>query len=138
MSTIKCYSELSTLGSFEDRFNYLKLSGAVGFPTFKNLRYLNQNLYQRSKRWKSARDVVVIRDNSCDLGIVGRDIFDKILVHHMNPLTPEDILQDSDVIYDPEFLICTSFRTHNAIHYGDQKLLFPSYVERSPRDTILW
>lgn len=138
MSTTKTYSELRTLSSFEERFEYLKLNGVVGKETFGRNRYLNQNLYQRSVKWKSVRNMVIVRDNACDLGLIGYDIFGQLFVHHINPITIEDIENDSDCLYDPNNLICTSFRTHNAIHYGDAKLLSLDFKERQQGDTKLW
>ena len=120
--TSRCYSELITLPTYEERFKYLKLDGRVGADTFGFDRHLNQMVYQKDPRWKNARDLVIIRDNGCDLGIEGREIYGKIIVHHMNPITVDDILNDRDWIFDPEFLICTVHNTHNAIHYGDEKL----------------
>lgn len=135
---IRTYSELITFPTFEERFQYLNLDGVVGKDTFGYDRYINQQLYHRSRKWKKARDKVIIRDNGCDLGIEGREIYGKIIVHHMNPITMEDILNDRDWIYDPEFLICTTHVTHNAIHYGDEHLLITAPVERSPNDTCPW
>jgi hypothetical protein len=137
-TSIKTYSELITLPSFEERFRYLNLDGRVGKDTFGYDRYANQQLYQRSRKWKKARDTVIIRDNGCDLGVEGYEIFGKIIVHHMNPITMEDIIKDRDWIYDPEFLICTTHITHNAIHYGDEHLLITAPIERSPNDTCPW
>lgn len=134
---IRRYSELIRFDSFLDRYNYLQLKGQVGLDTFGLDRYLNQTLY-RSSRWRRTRDKVILRDNGCDLGYEGFDIFDKIIVHHMNPLSIEDIEDDVDEIYDPEFLICCSFNTHNAIHYGDERLLPQLPVERRPGDTCPW
>ena len=134
---IRCYSDLIQLNSFLDRYNYLKLKGQVGIDTFGLDRYLNQNLY-RSSKWRRTRDKVLIRDNAYDLGIEDYQIFDKVIVHHMNPLTLEDIENDIDEIYDPEFLICCSFNTHNAIHYGDERLLPKLPIERRPGDTCPW
>lgn len=134
---IRCYSDLIQLNSFLDRYNYLKLKGQVGIDTFGLDRYLNQNLY-RSSKWRRTRDKVLIRDNAYDLGIEDYRIFDKVIVHHMNPLTLEDIENDVDEIYDPEFLICCSFNTHNAIHYGDERLLPKLPIERRPGDTCPW
>lgn len=134
---IRCYSDLTQLNSFLDRYNYLKLKGQVGIDTFGLDRYLNQNLY-RSSKWRRTRDKVLIRDNAYDLGLEDYQIFDKVIVHHMNPLTLEDIENDVDEIYDPEFLICCSFNTHNAIHYGDERLLPKLPVERRPGDTCPW
>ena len=136
-SMIRCYSDLIQLNSFLDRYNYLKLKGQVGIDTFGLDRYLNQNLY-RSSKWRRTRDKVLIRDNAYDLGMEDYQIFDKVIVHHMNPLTLEDIENDIDEIYDPEFLICCSFNTHNAIHYGDERLLPKLPIERRPGDTCPW
>ena len=136
--SIKTYSELITLPTFEERFRYLKLDGSVGKETFGYDRIINQHLYQRNPRWKKSRDTVIIRDNGCDLGMEGFEIQGKIIVHHMNPITLEDVLKDRDWIYDPEFLICTVHNTHNAIHYGDERLLIIAPTERTPYDTCLW
>lgn len=135
---LRTYSELITLPTYIERFNYLKLGGRVGEDTFGFDRHLNQNLYQRSQRWKKARDLVIIRDNGCDLGVEGHEIYGKITVHHMNPVTLDDILNDRDWIYDPEFLISTMHTTHNAIHYGDENLLITAPTVRTPNDTIPW
>lgn len=134
---IRTYSELRTYKTFIDRYNYLKLRGSVGIETFGYDRYLNQVLY-RSRRWRRIRDKIILRDNGCDLGIEGYDIYDKIIIHHMNPLTIEDIENDVDEIYDPEFLISVSFNTHQAIHYGDENLLPKEPIERKPYDTCPW
>lgn len=138
MNNIRTYSELITLPTFEERFNYLKLDGLVGQETFGYDRYLNQHLYQRNPRWKKARDKVIIRDDGCDLGVEGYEIYGKIIVHHMNPITMDDIINDRDWIYDPEFLICTVHNTHNAIHYGDEKLLMTAPIVRTKNDTCPW
>jgi hypothetical protein len=135
---VKCYSELITLPTFEERFRYLKLGGRVGADTFGFDRYLNQKLYQRDPRWKKARDLVIIRDNGCDLGMEGHEIHGKIIVHHMNPITMDDILKERIWIYDPEFLICTIHNTHNAIHYGDERLLITAPIVRTLNDTCPW
>lgn len=134
----RIYSELIALPTFEERFEYLKLSGCVGKETFGYDRHINQYLYQRNPRWKKARDKVIIRDNGCDLGADGYEIHGKIIVHHMNIVTMDDILNDRDWIYDPEFLICTSHNTHNAIHYGDASLLITTPTVRTPNDTCPW
>ena len=134
---IRRYSELKRLNSFKDRFEYLKLKGNVGEATFGFDRYLNQLLYT-SDKWRRLRNQIIIRDNGCDLGIEGYDLHEGIIVHHMNPITIEDIKNVSDDIFNPEYLICTSLRTHNAIHYGDEKLLTQLPVERQPGDTCLW
>ena len=134
---IRRYSELIRYDTFLDRYHYLNLVGQVGIETFGLDRYLNQTLY-RSSRWRRTRSQVILRDNGCDLGMAGFDIFDKIIVHHINPLSVRDIEEDVDEIYDPEFLICCSFDTHNAIHYGDERLLPQLPVERRPGDTCPW
>lgn len=136
--SIKTYSELITLPTFEERFRYLKLSGIVGKETFGYDRIINQYLYQRSKRWRSVRNEVIVRDNGCDLGIEGYDIHGKIIVHHMNVLTLEDIERESDFVFNPEYLICTTHNTHNAIHYGDESLLITAPIERIRNDTCPW
>lgn len=134
---IRTYTELSQLNTFMDRFNYLKLGGVVGEATFGFDRYLNQVFY-RSQKWLSARDFVISRDGGCDLGIPGHEIYGKVLVHHMNPITIEDIEMDNPDLYDPEFLISTIHNTHNAIHYGDENLLIVAPVERRKNDTCPW
>ena len=138
MSTaLKTYSELRRLETFEERYHYLRLQGQVGEETFGFDRYLNQRFY-RSKEWKSIRNHIILRDNGCDLGIEGRDIIDKIIIHHMNPIAPRDLIDLSDWVMDPENLICVSHDTHNAIPYGDEFLLQRGPVERKPGDTKLW
>ena len=134
----RTYSELITLPTFEERFKYLQLNGAVGRDTFGFDRYLNQYIYQRSQRWKSVRDKIIVRDNGCDLGVEGYSIYGRTIIHHMNPISVEDILSDRDWIFDPEFLICVSHRTHNAIHYGDESLLPQTLIERTKNDTCPW
>ena len=134
---VRTYSELRRLSTFEDRYHYLRLSGIVGESTFGFDRYLNQMFYQ-SREWKSARNRVIIRDNGCDLGIEGREIQGSVIIHHMNPMVVEDIIDGDYSILDPEFLVCVSHKTHNAIHYGDQRQLPRAFVPRSPGDTILW
>lgn len=137
-SIIRTYSELITLPTYLERFNYLKLDGRVGAETFGFDRYLNQQFYHRDSKWKQVRDLVIIRDNGCDLGVEGYEIHEKIIVHHMNPITMDDIIHKRDWIYDPEFLICTVHNTHNAIHYGDEHLLYKAPLERKPNDTCPW
>ena len=137
LMSIRTYSELITLPTFEERYKYLQLSGFVGEETFGFDRYLNQNFY-RSQEWKRIRDLVIIRDNGCDLGIEDREIFGKIIIHHMNPINIKDIRDVSDYLLNPEYLICTTHQTHNAIHYGDDNLLVKGPIERSPNDTCLW
>lgn len=135
---IKSYSELRRRVSFEERYDYLRLGGVVGRETFGFDRYLNQDFY-RSVLWRRARDYVIVRDNGCDLGVEGHEIFDRVYVHHMNPMTPEDIKHSKVDILDPEYLICVTHDTHNAIHYGDEKLLRRrEIVIRRPGDTKLW
>lgn len=133
----KTYSELSKLSSFEERYNYLRIGGEVGKETFGFDRYLNQILYQ-TPEWKEARDKVIIRDNGCDLGIEGREIHSRVLVHHMNPITVDDILSRDPKVFDPEYLIATTHNTHNAIHYGDENLLAKAPIERTKNDTCPW
>ena len=135
--SIKTYSELSKLTTFEERYNYLRLNGLVGKETFGFDRYLNQVFY-RSSKWRSIRDFVIVRDNGCDLGIEGREIHGRIIIHHMNPITIQDITQQTEFLLDPEFLISTTHETHNAIHYGDTNLLIQEPVERKRNDTCPW
>ena len=137
LMNIRTYSDLSKLTTFEDRYNYLRLNGFVGQETFGFDRYLNQVFY-KSAKWRSVRDFVIVRDNGCDLGIEGREIYGKIIIHHMNPITIQDIEQESDFLLDPEFLISTVHETHNAIHYGDENLLIRVPIERKPNDTCPW
>lgn len=134
---VKIYSELITLPTFEERFRYLKLDGVVGEETFGFDRYLNQIFYQ-SYEWRKIRDLVIIRDNGCDLGIEGREIRDKILIHHMNPISKSDILNRSEFLLNPEYLICTYKNTHDAIHYGDESILYQEPIERTKYDTCPW
>ena len=138
-SNFRTYSELITLPTFKERFNYLKLNGRVGESTFGFDRYLNQRFY-RLPEWKRIRREVILRDQGCDLGVLDRAIPEgvNILVHHMNPLSVKDIQNKLDWILDPEFLICTMKRTHDAIHYGDESLLYDEPIERYPGDTRLW
>lgn len=134
---IRTYSELIKLPTFKERFEYLSLKGCVGKETFGWERYINQAFY-RSKEWKDVRNFVIVRDCGCDLGISGREIPDRILIHHMNPILPKDIVLSNDFILDPEYLICTSHNTHEAIHYGSEDLLISEPVERTPNDTCPW
>lgn len=136
--TIRTYSELITLPTFEERYKYLRLSGAVGVETFGFDRYLNQNFYKTDEEWLSVRDEVILRDNGCDLGIEGREIHGRILVHHMNPITKEDIIYRTKFLLDPEYLICTIKNTHDAIHYSDESLLIKDPIERRKNDTCPW
>ena len=134
---IRTFSEIQHFNSFEERFEYLKLSGKVGRETFGFDRYLNQMLY-KSERWKRLRNDIIIRDRACDLGVEDYDIYDRIIIHHMNPISVDDILNESKFVFSPEFLICTSLRTHNAIHYGDINLVTERFVERRKNDTCPW
>lgn len=135
--SIRTYSELITFPTFEERFKYLQLNGQVGESTFGFDRYMNQVFY-RSQKWKSIRDFVIIRDCGCDLGVEGYDIHGKIIIHHMNPLSMRDIETESDFLLNPDFLICTTHNTHNAIHYGDENLLVTASIERTKNDTCPW
>lgn len=134
---IRTYSELITLSTFEERFRYLQLGGKVGEETFGFDRYINQTFY-RSQEWRSIRDYVITRDNGCDLGIEDREIAGRILIHHMNPISVEDILHRSEYLLDPEYLISTIKNTHDAIHYGDESLLILAPTERRINDTCPW
>ncbi len=135
--SIRTYSELSNLKTFEERYRYLQLNGIVGKETFGFDRFLNQDFY-RSQEWKRIRDMVITRDNGCDLGVEDRIVYGKIFIHHMNPFLPEDIVSGSDFLLNPEYLITTTLNTHNAIHYGDESLLETVPVERSRNDTCPW
>lgn len=137
MTSIRSYRELKRLRTFEERFHYLSLRGQIGDSTFGFDRYINQKFYT-SREWKHLRHDVIVRDNGCDLGVPGYEIFGKILIHHMNPMTVDSVIHGDDDILDPEFLICTTHRTHNAIHYGDEKLLQKKMKPREPGDTKLW
>lgn len=134
---IRTYKELSRLQTFEERFDYLKLSGSIGTETFGFDRYVNQMFYG-SKEWKSIRNHVIVRDNGCDLGIEGREIQKGIIVHHINPIKIDDIVSATEFLMNPDYLICTSLKTHNAIHYGDSNLLDKDPIIRRPGDTKLW
>lgn len=133
----RTYSELRRCVTFEERFAYLSLAGEVGQSTFGFDRWMNQTFY-RSREWQQVRDLVIVRDNGCDLGIPGLEIFDRLLVHHMNPMSPEDLVRGEEWVLDPEYLITTTHRTHNAIHYGDESLLRRAPVTRRAGDTKLW
>lgn len=134
---IRTYTELSKFQTLEERFLYLKLSGRVGEDTFGYQRYLNQIFYG-TKEWKKIRDYVILRDCGCELGVPGYDILGRIYIHHINPMTEEDILNREEWIRDPEFLICTSFEMHQAIHFGDQSILHRDPIIRTPNDTCPW
>lgn len=137
MTKIRTYDELSRIFTFEERFHYLSLAGSVGDTTFGSERFLNQNFYNSSE-WRSVRNYIIVRDQGCDLGILGREIYSTIHVHHINPLTPEDVKFGRFNLIDPNNLITVSHRTHNAIHYGDASLLQRDLVERKPGDTKEW
>lgn len=135
---IKTYSDFRRLATFEERFDYLQLGGLVGMDTFGYDRYLNQDFY-RSRQWRQVRNVVIARDNGCDLGISGFEIHDRVYVHHMNPMITEDLIHGNLDILDPEFLICVTLDTHNAVHYGDRNSLRQRLpIDRRPGDTKLW
>ena len=134
---MKTYTELVSIPTFEERFRYLELEGLVGRETFGFDRYLNQKFY-RSPEWKRVRQEVIVRDNGCDLGIEDRPIFGNIIIHHLNPMSIDDIAQKQTWILDPEFLISTCKKTHDAIHYSDESILFVEPIERKPNDTCLW
>ena len=134
---IRTYNELMLLPTFKERFEYLKLSGRVGEETFGFDRWLNQKFY-RSAEWKHIRDLVIIRDNGCDLGVEGREIYGKILIHHMNPITKKDILERTDLLLNPKYLISVTKQTHDAIHYSDESILMNDPIARSKNDTCPW
>lgn len=134
---IRTYSELITLPTFEERFKYLKLDGQVGEDTFGFDRYINQKFY-KSKQWLRIRDEVILRDLACDLGVEGYDIYSRILIHHMNPITKYDIIHQTDMLLNPEYLICTTKNTHDAIHYGDEDTLLRLPTARTKNDTCPW
>jgi hypothetical protein len=134
---IKRYSEVSELDTFLERYKYLALGGSVGRSTFGFDRHINQKFY-KSREWRDLRHFVIVRDEACDLGVRGHDIFGRVLIHHMNPLSVDDIVHGDEDLLNPEFLICVTHDTHNAIHYGDEGLLPRPFVPRRPGDTKLW
>lgn len=134
---IRCYEELIKLETFEERFQYLKLDGEVGDPNFGFMRYLNQSFY-KSAEWKRIRNLVIARDLGCDLAIEGREIYKDIIVHHINPISIEDLKNGDESLVDMNNLICVCKRTHDAIHYSDESILNLGFVERKPNDTIPW
>lgn len=136
-STIRTYSKLITYSTFEDRFRYLSLKGQVGEETYGFDRWVNQKFY-KSREWKQIRDYVIVRDSGCDLGILGREIPDRIIVHHINPILVYDIQYATEYLLNPEYLICVSNNTHQAIHYGDETLLITMPVPRAANDTCPW
>lgn len=133
----RTYSELRRLSTFEERYDYLQLGGVLGAQTFGHDRWLNQQFY-KSREWVVIRDLVIVRDNGCDLGVEGFEIFSGLIVHHMNPISVDDLTNGLELVTDPDYLITTSLRTHNAIHYGDKSLLPRGPVERTAGDTKLW
>lgn len=133
----RSYLDLLKIDDFIERFNYLRLDGVVGDPTFDHNRYVNQTLYS-SYRWKKLRNDIIVRDMGCDLGVEGFEIHDKIIIHHINPISLDDILNESTLVFDPNNLICCSDRTHRAIHYGDANQIILEPVERRRGDTIPW
>lgn len=134
---MRTYKELIEFKTFKERFDYLKLNGMVGNDTFGFDRWLNQRFY-KSAEWKHIRNFVILRDNGCDLGLAGNDISGKILIHHMNPISIDDIENRSDILLNPDYLICVSHNTHNAIHYGDSDLLLKVPLQRTKNDTCPW
>lgn len=134
---IKSYSGLCRYNSIEERYRYLRIGGSIGAATFGSARYISQAFYQ-SRLWRASRDETIVRDLGCDLGVLGYEIFDRIYIHHMNPITEEDIETFSDFLLNPEFLICTSGNTHNAIHFGDESLLPMMPIIRTRNDTSPW
>lgn len=137
MMDMRRYCELAALPSFEERFRYLMLGGEVARETFGFERYLNQQFY-KSQEWRRVRDHVILRDCGCDLGSDGHEIFGKAVIHHMNPITVSDVLNCSELLLNPDFLITTTHSTHNAIHYGDESAFNDVFVERKPNDTAPW
>jgi hypothetical protein len=134
---LRTYKELRRLNTIDDRYQYLKLRGGVGDATFGSDRWVNQRFYA-SRQWKQIRDHVILRDEGCDLGIPGYEIHERLVIHHMNPMTVRDIEDGDESILNPDYLVVVSHKTHNAIHYGDERLLPRPPIERSPGDTRLW
>jgi len=137
MTDIKCYKELTSWPNFQERLHYLMLYGHVGAATFGFDRWLNQHFYM-SKQWKLVREEIIVRDRGCDLGVIGHEIHGKLLVHHLNPIESVDLVHGAGWILDPEYLICTTQMTHNAIHFSDMAQLIPVVADRKPGDTKLW
>ena len=138
MKSIRSYSEMRRLSTFEERFSYLKLDGKVGEETFGYDRYINQILYKSGKWRDQIRNKIIIRDGGCDLGIEGREIHGPVIIHHINPITVEDILNENPMVFDPDNLVCVSPMTHNAIHYSDESILIKDPVSRTRNDTCPW
>lgn len=135
---LKTYDELIQLDTFLERYRYLRLGGRVGDETFGFERYLNQVFYRTDPEWLDIREEIIIRDGACDLGISDREINDIVIIHHLNPLTKNDIIYRTEFLLDPKYLICTSRKTHNAIHYGNENLLILDPIVRRPNDTCPW
>jgi len=135
--TVRTYSELSRISDFNERFEYLALRGSVGTRTFGFDRYMNQKFYT-STQWRHIRDQIIVRDLGCDLGVAGYEIHGRLYIHHMNPMTADDLKDGDDSVLDPQYLITTTHQTHNAIHYGNADLLAKPLVERRPDDTKMW
>lgn len=136
-TSIKSYKELIKLKTFEERLRYLQLNASVGIETFGSGRWLNQRLYH-SSLWADVKNEIILRDNGCDLGLDGYEIRGRIYIHHLNPITKEDVLSNSSKLYDPNNLICVSFDTHQSIHYGSECATLSQLVERRPNDTCPW
>ena len=134
---IRTYPEMMSFDSFYDRFNYLNLSGQVGKDTFGYDRYLNQAFY-KSAEWQRLRNEIILRDEGCDLAHPDYQIVGRVYIHHLNPVTKKDVLDRSDLLLNPEYLVCVSYDTHQAIHYGDENLLQPDLIIRRPDDTCPW
>lgn len=134
---IRTYHDLMKLDTFEDRFHYLSLSGQVGKDTFGFDRIFNQQFY-KSREWKQIRDEIIFRDNGCDLGVDGYEIHERIIIHHMNPIMLSDIKEGTEFLLNPEYLICTTHNTHNAIHYGDENLIIKALINRNRNDMCPW
>lgn len=136
-NSIRTYFELVRLPTFEERYSYLKLGGKIGAETFGYDRWFNQKFYS-SREWRKVRDLVIVRDNGCDLAVSDMDIGSRIIIHHMNPITLDDINTNSEFLLDPNFLICASYNTHVAIHYGSDEVKHSRPIERQPNDTCPW
>lgn len=134
---MRTHKELQQYSTFKDRFEYLKLGGRVGDETFGFERYLNQTFY-KSPEWRKVRNEVILRDRGCDLGLEGHEIVGRVYIHHMNPIDTRDIVNRADILLNPEYLVCVSFETHQAIHYGDYSSIEVVNVERKPNDTCPW
>lgn len=138
MMSTRSYSELLTFPSFEERFHYLEIGGVIGERSFGGNRYLNQRLYQ-SREWRRLRDSIIVRDNGCDLGVPGYELRWKITIHHLNPISEKDLIDANPCVFDPENLICVSYNTHKALHYGDLELANTGVpIIRKPNDTCPW